>query len=65
VAALTEEDAELWLDLLRMAQRVAASEGIDTQGYRLVANTGAHGGQTVPHLHVHVLGGRQMSWPPG
>ena len=43
---------------------VVKSEGIEA-GYRLVANTGEQGGQSVPHLHVHVLGGRDMKWPPG
>lgn len=44
---------------------VVKSEGIEEAGYRLVANTGEQGGQSVPHLHVHVLGGRDMKWPPG
>lgn len=51
--------------LLAAAARVAAQEGIDGEGYRLVANTGAHAGQTVFHAHLHVLGGRPMAWPPG
>jgi histidine triad (HIT) family protein len=51
--------------VLRLAQEVVASEGIKDRGYRLVINTGADGLQTVSHLHVHVLGGRAMTWPPG
>lgn len=51
--------------LLRVCRDVARSEGVSDDGYRIVANTGADGGQTVDHLHVHVLGGRAMSWPPG
>ncbi|MER3413191.1 MAG: histidine triad nucleotide-binding protein [Armatimonadota bacterium] len=51
--------------LLLAAKEVAHSEGVDRAGYRLVINCGQHGGQTVDHLHVHVLGGRQMTWPPG
>lgn len=43
---------------------MAAQEGLD-EGFRLVFNTGAHGGQTVFHVHLHVLGGRHMGWPPG
>lgn len=51
--------------VLRLAQRVARQEGLVEGGYRCVINTGADGGQTVGHLHVHVLGGRAMGWPPG
>ena len=55
----------LMTDVLQMAREVAASEGIDKSGYRVVFNTGSHGGQSVFHLHAHVLGGRHMGWPPG
>ena len=48
-----------------MAQRVARDEGIAATGYRTVINTGGDGGQTVGHVHMHVLGGRRLSWPPG
>lgn len=51
--------------LLRVAARVANEEGLSESGYRTVINTGAGVGQSVFHLHVHVLGGRGMSWPPG
>ena len=51
--------------LMRAAAEVARKEGLVDSGYRVVINTGAHGGQTVDHLHLHVLGGRQMTWPPG
>ena len=51
--------------LMRRAAAVAHSEGLGEQGFRLVINTGSHGGQTVFHLHVHILGGRHMTWPPG
>ena len=51
--------------LLETATRVAKKKGIVESGYRVVANSGREGGQTVFHLHVHVLGGRQMTWPPG
>ena len=47
------------------ARQVAAAEGIEDSGYRIVFNTGADGGQTVGHVHAHVLGGRPMTWPPG
>ena len=50
--------------LLEVAATVAAAEGLGA-GFRTVINTGAHGGQSVFHLHVHVLGGRALGWPPG
>jgi histidine triad (HIT) family protein len=59
------EDAELLGHLLLTAAKIARNEGIDTSGYRLVINNGADGGETVPHLHVHLLGGRNLGWPPG
>lgn len=52
-------------DVFGLAAEVAAKEGIAETGYRLVANTGRDGHQTVFHAHVHVLGGRSMGWPPG
>lgn len=61
---VAERDA-LWCDLRRVAQALATSEGIDRSGYRLVINCGAQAGQTVDHLHLHLLGGRAMGWPPG
>ncbi|MEB3243431.1 MAG: histidine triad nucleotide-binding protein [Cyanobacteriota bacterium] len=57
------EDQELLGHLLLVAARVARQEGL--QGWRTVINSGAEAGQTVFHLHVHVLGGRPMAWPPG
>jgi histidine triad (HIT) family protein len=48
-----------------LAKEVAAKEGVDASGYRFVINTGRHGGQSVDHIHLHLLGGRQMGWPPG
>ena len=64
-ADLTPEDAPLLTEVFGSAQWLAASEGIADSGYRLVSNVGADGGQTVGHLHFHLLGGRQMTWPPG
>ncbi|MDJ0800123.1 MAG: histidine triad nucleotide-binding protein [Calothrix sp. MO_167.B12] len=58
------QDHALMGHLLLTAKRVAQQAGL-TNGYRLVINTGADGGQTVYHLHIHILGGRQMKWPPG
>jgi histidine triad (HIT) family protein len=65
VGMAANEDAELLGHLLLTAAKIARNEGIDTSGYRLVINNGADGGETVPHLHVHLLGGRNLGWPPG
>ena len=61
----SHKDEALLGHLLRVAARVANSEGLAEGGYRTVINTGAGAGQSVFHLHVHVLGGRPMKWPPG
>jgi histidine triad (HIT) family protein len=58
-------DEALLGHLLTVAAEIARNEGIDGTGYRLVVNKGAHAGESVPHLHVHLLGGRPMNWPPG
>ncbi len=63
-AALGEEDGALLGKIFALAAKLCAEEGV-TNGYRVVTNVGADGGQSVPHLHFHVLGGRQMAWPPG
>lgn len=60
-----ETDAALLAHLLLTAAKVARDEGFAESGYRLVINNGPDGGETVPHLHVHLLGGRQLQWPPG
>ena len=60
LAALTAEDHALAGHLLLVVARVAAQEGLAERGYRVVVNNGDEGGQTVPHLHLHVLGGRQL-----
>ncbi len=59
------DDPSLAGELLSLARSVAAQEGLADAGYRVVINTNRDGGQTVFHLHVHVLGGRPMKWPPG
>lgn len=64
LAAAESEDHALMGHLLLTAKRVAQQVGLDN-GYRLVINNGADGGQTVDHLHLHILGGRPMMWPPG
>ncbi len=64
-AELTPDTDALWARLLHVSQQLARAEGITESGYRIVTNVGADGGQTVSHLHLHLLGGRPMSWPPG
>ncbi len=63
--ALTDEDAPIVGHLLAVAARLAREKGFAEDGYRVAINCNAHGCQTVFHLHVHLLGGRQMGWPPG
>jgi histidine triad (HIT) family protein len=65
VAALAAADAALLGEVIKAAQQVAAAEGVAETGYRVVFNTGVQAGQTVPHVHGHVLGGRVLTWPPG
>lgn len=64
LADANEEDQALLGHLLLVADQVARQEGL-AEGYRTVINIGENGGQTVPHLHIHVLGGRRLAWPPG
>jgi histidine triad (HIT) family protein len=64
-ASLAGADPALAGEMLRAAGEVAAAEGIVAGGYRLVFNTGAGAGQSVFHVHCHVLGGRSLTWPPG
>ena len=61
----TKEDGKLLGDLLLKAQEIAKLLGIAESGFRVVINNGRNGGETVPHLHVHLLGGRPLTWPPG
>jgi histidine triad (HIT) family protein len=65
VADAGPEDADLLGRLLLIGNKVAEQEGLVDSGYRFVINAGPGAGQTVFHIHLHVLGGRQMSWPPG
>ena len=59
------EDARVLGHLLLKAAEIADKVGLTKGGYRIVINNGPNGGETVPHLHVHILGGRSMLWPPG
>jgi histidine triad (HIT) family protein len=65
VGAAKPEDQEVLGHLLLKAGEVARRLGLDASGFRLVMNHGADGGETVPHLHCHLLGGRSLGWPPG
>lgn len=58
-------DADIINKLIKAAQKIARDKGLDKDGFRLVINTGKDGGQTVNHLHIHLLGGRELGWPPG
>ncbi len=64
LAATTDDDIPLLGHLLRVARDLAKQLGLE-DGYRVVTNTGRDGGQSVDHLHLHLLGGRQLGWPPG
>ena len=64
-ASITAEHGALLTDLVQTAQDVARREGIADSGYRLVFNVGDDALNSVPHLHVHVLGGKRLGWPPG
>jgi len=64
LSEIDDADADLMGHLVLVASRLAATLGL-AEGYRLVVNCGPAGGQTVDHLHLHLLGGRSMSWPPG
>ena len=65
IDAATPEDQSLLGHLLLKAAEIARKLGLDRTGYRLVLNNGRDGGESVPHLHCHILGGRSMQWPPG
>jgi histidine triad (HIT) family protein len=65
IADIEERHGPLLSDIAQAAAHLAKAEGIDEEGWRLVTNVGEGAGQTVFHLHVHLLGGRRMTWPPG
>ena len=65
LADAAAEDKELLGHMLLVVSDLAKKEGLDPQGYRVVINTGNNGGQTVLQLHMHLVGGRAFSWPPG
>lgn len=65
VSEAQAKDEPLLGHLLTVAAEVARREGVDDSGYRLVINKGRDAGESVPHVHVHLLGGRALAWPPG
>ncbi|BDF58540.1 histidine triad nucleotide-binding protein [Christensenellaceae bacterium] len=65
ILAVSGEDFKYVDCMMQAAQKIAREKGLAEDGFRLVFNTGKSGGQTVPHLHMHLLGGRSMEWPPG
>ena len=64
-SASAVKDDSVWSNLMSSAVKIAEQLGLDDNGYRMVINTGEQGGQTVPHLHLHLLAGRNLGWPPG
>lgn len=62
---VTKEDVALIGNLFRIANKIAEEKDISNSGFRLVINTGSQSGQSVWHIHIHLLGGRKMTWPPG
>jgi histidine triad (HIT) family protein len=65
IAEAKPEDHQVLGHLLLKAREIAADLGLQENGFRLVINNGKDGGESVPHLHLHILGGRAMEWPPG
>ena len=65
IAAATAEDAALLAHLMLKVGEITRAEGLAEGGFRTVMNTGEQAGQTVPHLHIHIIGGRSLQWPPG
>ena len=65
MATVKESDKEILGHLMLKASQIAEEQGLSESGYRLVANTNGDGGQSVYHLHIHILGGRKLTWPPG
>ena len=65
VLEVKPEDAQLIMHIMEVIQKIAVENGLDQEGFRITVNTVRDGGQTVPHLHFHILGGRAMAWPPG
>lgn len=65
IATLTEEDKEIMGHIMIKTAEIARMEGLEEDGYRVVTNIGGNGGQSVFHIHFHLIGGRKLTWPPG
>ncbi len=65
IMSLNDENIDVVSKIYGVAKKLAAENNIDKKGFRIVANCGEDGGQTVEHMHFHLLGGRSMQWPPG
>ncbi|NQY73395.1 MAG: histidine triad nucleotide-binding protein [Candidatus Margulisbacteria bacterium] len=65
ILELSQNDDKLIISIFKTMSHLAHENGIDLNGFRIVTNTGPDGGQTVDHVHFHLLGGRNMTWPPG
>ncbi len=65
IAEATAEDMQLLGHMMTCLGPIAQQEGLHRDGFRVVINNGPNGGEAVPHLHLHILGGRQLKWPPG
>lgn len=65
IGTLTDEDKDILGHIMVTTAKIAKQEGLDENGYRIVTNIGENGGQSVFHLHFHLLGGRKLTWPPG
>lgn len=62
---INHENSHIIAHIFEVINKITVEQGIDKNGYRVVSNCGEHGGQTVDHLHFHLLGGRNLAWPPG
>ncbi|GAA0685920.1 MAG: histidine triad nucleotide-binding protein [Clostridium cadaveris] len=62
---INNDNSHIIAHIFEVINKITVEQGIDKDGYRVVSNCGEHGGQTVDHLHFHLLGGRNLAWPPG